>query len=76
MRIVIDLQGCQSLGNSSRGIGRYSRSLIKALIRNSLNDEFILIANAFLDDIQADFSKELSCEKSNVSYIKLSLIHI
>ena len=30
MRIIIDLQGCQSDGHRVRGIGRYSLSLIKS----------------------------------------------
>ena len=72
MRIIIDLQSCQSLGNSSRGIGRYSRSLIKALIRNYSQDHFILIANSLLKDIKAEFIDEISQHNSNVSYLKWS----
>ena len=34
MRIIIDVQGCQSEGSRGRGIGRYSLSLIKSLISN------------------------------------------
>jgi hypothetical protein len=33
MRIVIDLQGAQG-SNAKRGIGRYSLSLAKAIVRN------------------------------------------
>ena len=72
MRIIIDLQGMQSLGNSSRGIGRYSRSLIKSLIKNSSEDHFILVANSLLEDIKTEFAHELTCENSNVSYITWS----
>jgi len=33
MRIVIDLQGAQGI-NRQRGIGRYTLSLAKAIVRN------------------------------------------
>ena len=72
MRIIIDLQGMQSFGNSSRGIGRYSRSLIKSLIKNSSEDHFILVANSLLEDIKTEFAHELTRKNSNVSYIKWS----
>ena len=55
MRIIIDLQGCQSDGHRVRGIGRYSLSLIKKLIRISNENEFILFANACLPNISGDF---------------------
>ena len=33
MRIVIDLQACQSSGSRNRGIGRYSMSLAQEMVR-------------------------------------------
>ena len=35
MKIGIDIQGCQSEGSKSRGIGRYSMTLIRYLIKHS-----------------------------------------
>lgn len=59
MRIVIDLQGAQSTGSRNRGIGRYSISLSKAIIRNRGNHEIIIVLNGFFPDtiesIRADF---------------------
>ena len=45
MRILIDIQGCQSDGSRFRGIGRYSRCLVKSLITNYPQHEYILFAN-------------------------------
>lgn len=50
MRIVIDLQGAQSTGSRSRGIGRYSASLCEAMIRNRGEHEIILALNAIFPD--------------------------
>jgi len=52
MKILIDLQPCQ--GESAfRGIGRYSMSLTKAIVRNKGNhDIYILLNGAFLDTIE------------------------
>jgi hypothetical protein len=44
MRIVIDLQSCQS-GSSLGGIGRYSLELAKAMVTNSSADEFVVVLN-------------------------------
>ncbi len=59
MRVVIDLQGCQSDGSRVRGIGRYSLALIKEMLDVGRQHEFILLANANLFDLQAEF--ELYC---------------
>lgn len=45
MRIVIDMQGAQGEGSRNRGIGRYTLSLAKALIRNRANHEIFLAVN-------------------------------
>ena len=48
MRILIDLQGAQS-GSRHRGIGRYSTSLAKAIIRNAGNHEVFILLNGLLE---------------------------
>ena len=58
MRIVIDLQGCQS-GSRFGGIGRYSMSLAKAMVRLHSRHEFFLLLNSRLPNenlIRAEFS--------------------
>lgn len=53
MRIVIDLQGAQSTGSRNRGIGRYSVSLCKALLRNRGEHEIILaVSDLFPDTVE------------------------
>lgn len=49
MRIVVDLQGAQT-GSRFRGIGNYTLSLIKAMIRRAPDDEFILLLNGMLSE--------------------------
>ena len=70
MRIGIDLQGLQSEGSRSRGIGRYSLEIIRNLIKVSPNDHFILIANATLKNIEYEFKTQLNL--INVSYFEWS----
>jgi glycosyltransferase involved in cell wall biosynthesis len=54
MRIVIDLQGAQSSNSRNRGIGRYTLSLVLAILENSKDHEIILALNgAFQDSIQS-----------------------
>lgn len=45
MRVVIDLQACQSAPHRNRGIGRYSMALTKALLRNAVDDEIWVALN-------------------------------
>ena len=53
MRIVIDLQGAQT-GSRYRGIGRYSLSLAKGIVRNRGDHEIILaLSGLFPDTIDA-----------------------
>jgi len=60
MRIVIDMQGAQSIGSRSRGIGRYTRSLAKAIIRNRGGHEVLLALNGLfpetIEPIRAAFA--------------------
>ena len=71
MKIGIDIQGCQSEGSKTRGIGRYSLTLIRYLIENSQDDdEFILISNKSLgrlDDVFLSFIKTFG---SKVQYFE------
>lgn len=53
MRIVIDLQPCQS-GSRYGGIGRYSFDLARAMISAGPQHEFILILNDLLDETILD----------------------
>ena len=70
MRIGIDLQGLQSEGSRTRGIGRYSLEIIRHLIKESPKDYFVLIANASLTNLEDLFISELS--QNNVSYFEWS----
>lgn len=45
MRILLDLQSCQTEGSKNRGIGRYSISLAEAMIRQGKDHEFFVILN-------------------------------
>jgi len=58
MRIVIDLQGAQT-ESRFRGIGRYSLSLVKAIIRNRGEHEIIIVLSGLFPDtiepIRAEF---------------------
>ncbi|OED09308.1 glycosyltransferase [Burkholderia sp. A2] len=45
MRIVVDMQGAQSLNSRNRGVGRYTESIVKAMIRNRGDHEIVLALN-------------------------------
>ena len=68
MRIGIDLQGLQSEGSSSRGIGRYSFEIVRNIIKSSPKDHFVLIANASLKSQEIQFKSQLKL--NNVSYFE------
>jgi len=54
MRIVLDLQGCQSPGSRIRGIGRYSMALAQAIARNPRGHEvWIGLNGAFPETVEA-----------------------
>ncbi|RLA77263.1 MAG: hypothetical protein DRG30_00585 [Epsilonproteobacteria bacterium] len=57
MRIVIDLQGAQS-NSRFRGIGRYSTSLAKGIIRNAKGHEVYILLNGMLDDTLESLREE------------------
>jgi glycosyltransferase involved in cell wall biosynthesis len=50
MRIVIDLQGAQSTGSRTRGIGRYTLSLAHAILRQRGKHEVLIALNAMFPD--------------------------
>jgi glycosyltransferase involved in cell wall biosynthesis len=51
MRIVIDLQGAQSVGSRTRGIGRYSSSLAQAIAARARGHEVVLALNGCFADV-------------------------
>jgi glycosyltransferase involved in cell wall biosynthesis len=54
MRILLDLQGCQSQSSRQRGIGRYSMAFARALLHKGVAHEFhVLLNGAFPATIAA-----------------------
>jgi glycosyltransferase involved in cell wall biosynthesis len=54
MKIVIDMQGAQTSGSRNRGIGRYTTSFVKALVRNAPSHEIVLLCNSrFPEGVEA-----------------------
>jgi len=72
MRIVIDMQGAQT-GSKHRGIGRYTLSLVEALIKNKKHHEIILMMSSLQEntifDIKSIFSKQLANQNMKVCYV-------
>jgi glycosyltransferase involved in cell wall biosynthesis len=66
MKVLIDMQGAQTPFSKNRGVGRYTMSLVEALIQSPRGHEVILAMNGnFLDEtvrIREKFSKYLPCE--------------
>jgi len=66
MRIVLDLQGCQSVSRL-RGIGRYSLALAKAIVRNAGSHEIWIVLNDLfpgsIEGIRATFEGLLPDER-------------
>jgi len=50
MKILLDLQGCQTTGSRHRGIGRYSMALAQAMLRAGTQHEFHVLLNAAFAD--------------------------
>jgi glycosyltransferase involved in cell wall biosynthesis len=67
MRIVIDLQSCQTTGSRSRGIGRYSMALARAMATQSNNHQLWIALNGnFLEtipQIRCDFESYIPAER-------------
>ena len=55
MRIVIDLQGVQSLASGGRGVGRYTENLVRQILilnkREKKHDIFLAANGIFRDSI-------------------------
>ncbi|MBC3873069.1 glycosyltransferase [Undibacterium flavidum] len=54
MRLLIDLQACQSTGSRDRGIGRYSLSLAKAMLANAGGHDCHLLLNGLFPETIAN----------------------
>lgn len=70
MRIILDLQACQSTGSRERGIGRYSFALAQAMVKQAGEHEIHLALNAnFTDtlmDVKAAFAEHIPAEHVHV----------
>ncbi len=66
MRIVIDMSGAQSIACHNRGIDRYSRAIVKAIIRQKDPHEIFLVLSHMLpdtfDEIYMEFAELLPKE--------------
>lgn len=66
MRIVIDMQGAQT-DSRFRGIGRYTLSLVQALVRNKAQHDIVLVLNGrfehTIDPLRQAFKDILQPEK-------------
>lgn len=64
MRIVIDMQGAQSTGSRNRGIGRYTTSIVKAILAQGSQHKIVLAVSDLFPEtvplIRADFDGLLS----------------
>jgi glycosyltransferase involved in cell wall biosynthesis len=68
MRIVIDLQSCQS-GSRHGGIGRYSMNLLQAMVRNAnAHDLHIVLSENMLTGVPEIYANLNSIPKSNIHY--------
>ena len=60
MRMVVDLQACQTRGSRHRGIGRYSMSLLKAMLRRAHGHEVHVLLNGSFPEAIADVRRNLN----------------
>ncbi len=77
MRILYDYQGAQTPGSSIRGIGRYTRELLKALaeIENSSSID-VLVNSSLMDCINAeDLSKNINVVRKQFRRRKKKLLN-
>jgi len=69
VRIVVDMQGAQS-SSRFRGIGRFTMSMVHALVRNVGDHEIVLVLNGLLADtiepIRAAFNDQLPVDAVRV----------
>ncbi|EKY3318380.1 glycosyltransferase [Vibrio cholerae] len=57
MRLIIDLQSCQSQASKNRGIGRYSYSFVEAMLKEKNDDTEIYLFVSSLYPSEVDFLK-------------------
>ncbi|MFT3990102.1 MAG: glycosyltransferase [Luteolibacter sp.] len=67
MKLVLDLQGAQSSGSRTRGIGRYSIALAKALIECRSNHEVVILLNSSFAESIHPIREEFSSYRDGVS---------
>jgi glycosyltransferase involved in cell wall biosynthesis len=60
MRIVIDLQACQTSGSRTRGIGRYSMALAQAMARHAGQHELWLLLSGLFPETIAPIRAEFA----------------
>ena len=60
MRVVLDLQACQSGGSRTRGIGRFGWELAVAMLRRQGADEFWVALNGVLAESAEAIRRDLS----------------
>jgi len=52
MRIIVDMQGAQTPFSKHRGVGRYTKGIVRELLRNTKGHEVLLLLNgAFPDEV-------------------------
>lgn len=70
MRIIIDMQGAQTSGSRTRGIGRYTYSLTQAIVRQRGTHDVVLVLNSAFADaaewLRAQFAGQLPPENIRV----------
>jgi glycosyltransferase involved in cell wall biosynthesis len=80
MRIVLDLQGAQSLSSRHRGIGRYTLSLSRSIVSNRGEHEIIVVLNAHfqeaLDELYREFSQLMPRENIVVWHSPNPIAHL
>ena len=73
MRILLDLQGCQSTGSRDRGIGRYSMALAGAMVAAGPAHEFHVLLNAafpeYADRIRAQLGDRIPAERFHAFHV-------
>lgn len=67
MRIVVDMQGWQS-ASRNRGIGRYTLSLVRAMVESKDRHEYILLFNGAFDDSFQEFQKIFNLDGIEVKF--------
>lgn len=80
MRIVIDLQGAQSISSRNSGIGKYTMSLVRAVVRNRGEHEIIIALNSMFSDtiepIRATFDGLLPQENIRIWHALVPVCHL